>query len=185
MSGEEKTVVFDGSLGTAVWEYIPENKKAWGYFSASGVTENNTTPFDIVYQHVFFSNTLSLEENEKIFNDLAQILISVGAVEVTANVQSLTPIAQQINVYYIIPKVEQDKVNALSTAIASVSKDLINKLAGYPVLVKALRAARFSAGVDDYLGFVDAVEAAREEGLYRARMYVENGGGPVSYRVYI
>ena len=128
MSGEEKTVVFAGSLGSAVWEYIPENKKAWGYFSASGVAENNTTPFDVTYQHAFFSNTLSEEENNKITTDLGNILISLGALEVQSDVESLTSIAQQINVFYIIPNVPQDKVDKLSTDIALASKDLINKL---------------------------------------------------------
>ena len=135
MTGEEKTVVFDGTLGTAVWEYIPENKKAWGYFSASGVSENNTTPFDIVYQHVFFSKLLSEEESIKITDDLAKILNSVGAIDIQANIELITPLAQQINVVYLIPKVEQDKVNGLSSVIALASKNLINELAGYPVPV--------------------------------------------------
>jgi hypothetical protein len=129
MSGEEKTVVFDGSLGTAVWEYIPDNKKAWGYFSASGFTENNTSPFNVTYEHVFFSKKLSEEENIKIISDLSEILKSVGAVDIKANVKVITPVAQQINASYTIPQVEQNNVDSLSTAIASVSKDLINFLA--------------------------------------------------------
>lgn len=138
MSGEEKTVVFDGTLGTAVWEYIPENKKAWGYFSASGVAENNTTPFDIVYQHAFFSKVLSEEESIKLTDDLAKILNSVGAIDIQANIELITTLAQQINVVYIIPKVEQDKIDELSTAISLASKDLINKLAGYPVPIPSV-----------------------------------------------
>ena len=135
MSDEEKTVVFAGSLGTAVWEYIPDNKKAWGYFSASGVTENDKTPFDIVYQHAFFSKVLPEEESIKLTDDLAIILNSVGAIDIKADIELITTNAQQINVIYTIPKVEQDKVDKLSTAIASASKDLINRLAGYPVPV--------------------------------------------------
>lgn len=138
MSGEQKTVVLDGTLGTALWEYIPENKKAWGYFSASGVTTNNITPFDIVYQHVFFSNTLSAEENTKITEDLVNILISIGAINIEVKIFSITPIAQQANAIYTIPNVPQNQVNALSTAIAQVSKDLINKLAGYPVPIPSV-----------------------------------------------
>jgi ribosomal protein S17E len=133
MSGEEKTVVFDGSLGTAVWEYIPDNKKAWGYFSASGVTENNTNPFDVTYVHVFFSKKLSDEENKKIISDLANVLKSVGAINIKADVKIITPVAQEINASYTIPNVPQDNVNSLSTTIASVSKGLINQLAGYPL----------------------------------------------------
>ena len=128
MIGEEKTVVFAGSLGSAVWEYIPANKKAWGYFSASGLTENNTTPFNVTYEHVFFSNKLTDEENKKIITDLADILKSVGAIDIKADIKVITPIAQQINASYTIPNVEQNKVDSLSTTIASVSKDLIDKL---------------------------------------------------------
>ena len=76
MSGEQKTVVFDGSLGTAVWEYIPDNKKAWGYFSASGVTLNNTAPFNVTYEHVFFSKILSEEENKKVIFIIIMSLLS-------------------------------------------------------------------------------------------------------------
>ena len=132
MSGEEKTVVFDGSLGTAVWEYIPENKKAWGYFSASGVTKNDTTPFDVKYEHVFFSKILPDEENKKIISDLTKKLKSVGAIDIVVVVKIITPVAQQANASYTIPMVEQNKVDSLSTAIASVSKNLINDLAGEP-----------------------------------------------------
>ena len=128
MSGEQKTVVFADSLGTAIWEYIPANKKAWGYFSASGVTENNTSPFNVTYEHVFFSKIISEEENQKIISDLSEILKSVGAVDIKARVKIITPVAQQINASYTIPQVEQDNVDSLSTAIASVSKDLIDKL---------------------------------------------------------
>lgn len=129
MSGEEKTVVFADSLGTAVWEYIPANKKAWGYFSASGVTENDKTPFNVTYEHVFFSRILSEEENKKIIADLADKLKSIGAIDIRVEIKIITPVAQQANASYTIPKVEQDNVDSLSTAIASVSKDLIDVLA--------------------------------------------------------
>lgn len=129
MSGEQKTVVFAGSLGTAVWEHIPANKNAWGYFSASGVTENNTSPFNVTYEHVFFSKILSEEENQRIISDLTKRLESIGAIDIKARVKIITPVAQQANASYTIPQVEQANVDSLSTTIAIVSKELIDFLA--------------------------------------------------------
>jgi hypothetical protein len=128
MTTNPETVVFNSSLGTSSWKYSSENNKAWGYFSASGVTNNNINPFDLIYKHVFFSNKLSDTENKKIISDLSAILKSIGAINIHYSIDIVTSVAQQINISYTIPKVKQKNIDSLSTTIASVTMDLINNL---------------------------------------------------------
>ena len=81
------------------------------------------------YQWRNFNANYNCFTGKKLTDDLAKILNSVGAIEINANIELITSLAQQINVVYLIPKVEQDKVNELSTAISLASKELINVLA--------------------------------------------------------
>lgn len=129
MSGLSKTVVLAESLGNALWEYTSLNKEAWGNFSASGISENKTAPFDLTYEHVFFSAKLSEEQNAKILNNLVTILKSIDATNIKANIINPSSITQQINASYTIEKISPDKVDSLSSTIASVCEELINKLA--------------------------------------------------------
>lgn len=128
MSGTAKTTVYAESLGTATWDYSSENKDAWGNFSASGVSNNKLEPFDLKYIHVFFSKRLSDEQNSQIIENLASILKSINAIDISAKVVDVTSVAQQIEASYIIPQVAPEKVNSLSTTIANVCVGLIDKL---------------------------------------------------------
>jgi hypothetical protein len=132
-SGISKTTVFDESLGNALWDYTSLNKAAWGNFSASGITSNNKDPFDLTYEHVFFSTKLSDEQNTKILDDLVSILKSIDATNIKADIINPSKITQQINASYSILQVPQDKVDSLSTTIASVCGGLIDKLASLSI----------------------------------------------------
>lgn len=129
MSGPSKTVVFADSLGSALWEYTSLNKEAWGNFSASGISKNKTDPFDLTYEHVFFSTKLTEEQNKQVVDNLVSILKSINATNIKANIINPSNITQQINASYQISQISPDKVDSLSTTIAGVCEELINKLA--------------------------------------------------------
>jgi hypothetical protein len=128
MSGVAKTTVYAESLGNALWEYSSINKEAWGNFSASGVTSNKLEPIDLKFIHVFFSKRLTNEQNNKIIENLASILKSIDAVDISAKVVDVTEVAQQIEASYSILQVPPEKVNSLTTTIANVCQGLIETL---------------------------------------------------------
>jgi hypothetical protein len=128
MSGLAKTTVYADSLGTATWEYSSKNNDAFGNFSASGVAKNKLEPFDLKYIHIFFSKKLSDKQNSQLIENLASTLKSINATDISAKVVNVTSVSQQIDASYTIPQVEPEKVDSLSTTIASVCEGLIEKL---------------------------------------------------------
>jgi hypothetical protein len=122
------TVVFAPCLGSAEWSYLPICKQASGKFTVSSIAVNNTIPLNLDFDHFFKSSRLSVEENTKIIQNLSAILKSVGAINIKSAVH-YHPASQEIIVFYTILNVEQDKVDTLTTTIASVCEKLVYDLA--------------------------------------------------------
>jgi hypothetical protein len=122
------TVVYAPCLGSAEWSYLPDNKQASGKFTVNSVAVNNTVPLNLDFDHFFKLSIMTTEENTKIIKELSDILVTVGAVNIDSYVHYHIA-SEEIIVFYTILNVEQDKVNALTTTIASVCEQFINRFA--------------------------------------------------------
>ena len=129
ISGLKSTIVFADCLGSAEWSYITDSKKASWIFGVNSIAVNNNVPLNLDFDHLFKSSRLSSEENSKIIKDLSNILVTVGAIDIESSIH-YHPVSQEIVVLYKINNVEQNKVNSLTTTIASVCEKLIDDLAG-------------------------------------------------------
>jgi hypothetical protein len=116
------TFNYSSCLGTAIWEYISENKAASTNFKVCSEAINNVDPINLLCSHNFFSKTLTTEENNKFISDLTTILNTLNVQNLEIFVIADSPLTQSILVNYEINNVEQDKVDELTTTIASVCK---------------------------------------------------------------
>lgn len=119
---------FNPDLGACNWFYYSPKANSGAAFRVNSIALDNVEPLDLIFNHVFFSTLLSEEQNTIIVGDLAAILRSVGAVNITAQVVKLNIAAQQILASFEILKVPQAEVDALCTAIAGVCEQLANDL---------------------------------------------------------
>lgn len=122
------TLVLADCLGSATWSYFPDSKRSAGLMTVNSVAVNNDLPLNLDFNHSFKSSPLSAEENAKIIKDLSDILVTVGAININSDVRNNIA-SQEITVTYTILNVEQDKVDALTTTIASVCEKLVDDLA--------------------------------------------------------
>ena len=126
MSG--KTVNYANCVGSADYYYETTNKTAYAYFMVNSVAINNEVPLKLFFDHEFFSPHLTKEENDKFINDLATVLKSINAQNITAVVRQNTPVAQTILASYNIDNVEQSKVDELTSTIAKVCDKAIEDI---------------------------------------------------------
>jgi hypothetical protein len=115
-------------LGTATWNYVTINQAASTNFKVCSVALNNVEPLNLLCSHEFFSKTLSTEENDKFISDLTAILTSINAKNITTRIRDDSPLVQSIFVNYEIDNVAQNKVDELTTTIASVCKKAIDDI---------------------------------------------------------
>ena len=125
------TFKYPPCLGTAVWEYVTDNKVASTNFKVCSIALNENDPLNLSCSHDFFSKTLSPAENAKGLLFLTKFLNSINAINITTRVRADFLITQSIFVNYEIQNVEQDKVDALTTTIASVCKKTIEDISIY------------------------------------------------------
>jgi hypothetical protein len=122
------TFNYSPCLGTATWNYVTENKAAFTNFKVCSEALNNVVPLNLFCSHDFFSKTLSTEENNKFISDLTSILNTLNVKNLSIRVRPDSPLVQSIFVNYEIDNVEQDKVDELTTTIASVCKKAIDDI---------------------------------------------------------
>jgi len=108
---------------TSEWNFVALNKTAFATLTISSLQLLGTTQLHFV--HIFFSPKWGDEQNKKILAHLVSTLKSV-AVNIKANVNKVTPVAQIIDVSYDtdVP-IEVDK---LTSSITEFSKNLIEIL---------------------------------------------------------
>jgi hypothetical protein len=128
MSGSGITFNYAPCLGTATWNYVTNNESASTNFKVCSVALNNVEPLNLLCSHDFFSKTLTKEENDKFIIDLTAILNTINAKNITIRIRQDSPLAQSIFVNYEIDNVPQDKVDSLTTTIASVCKKAIDDI---------------------------------------------------------
>lgn len=122
------TFNYSSCLGTATWNYITENKAASTNFKVCSEAKNNVDPINLLCSHNFFSKTATTEENDNFTNNLRTILTTLNVQNLEIFVKPSSPLTQSILVNYEIDNVEQDKVNSLTTTIASVCKKEIENI---------------------------------------------------------
>ena len=128
MSG--KTVNYANCVGAADYYYETTDKSAYASFMVNSVAINNEVPLNLFFDHEFFSQYLTKEENDKFINDLVTVLKSINAQNITAVVRQNTPVAQTILASYNIDNVDQSKVDELTTTIATVCDKAIEDISG-------------------------------------------------------
>lgn len=136
MSGLTETVVFANCLGSASWSYLPSSKKASGQFFVNTYAENNSVPLNLEINHMFKSSRFSQEENKLIVDGLAVILYSIGAEQVTSETYYHYA-SQELRVFYIFKNIQQNKLDELTSLIASVCVEVVDQMAiGYTCDIK-------------------------------------------------
>ena len=128
LPGVEYVHNFNPDLGTSSWSYITVSNKGQATFLVSSVQLLGTSKLNLHFEHSFLSPKKSDAENAVFINNLAEILTSVGAIDIKADVIKPTPVAQNIVAIYEIPEVPISEVDTLTSTIAKVCKDGIEMI---------------------------------------------------------
>jgi hypothetical protein len=148
----EFTVVFSPCIGSANWNYVSTNKQASTNLKVCCIAINNIDPINLSFSQEFFSPSQTMEENDKFITDFTFILTNLNAKNITTRVKQDSPVAQSILFNYEIDNVEQDKVDALTTTIASVCKKIIDGIYMSKIDYNAINEIYFEE--ENYLGLV-------------------------------
>jgi len=128
LPGEQEVHNFAPDLGSSEWRYITVNNKAEASFLVSSIQLLGAENLNLNFNHSFISPKKSDDENAKFIEELDEILKSVGAIDIKADVIKNSPVAQNVYAIYEIPEVPISEVKTLCSTIAKVCKDKIEML---------------------------------------------------------